>query len=246
MIRPNYDSGKYPWYSPKKVIQSFIWLAQNYGDNIHHHLFKKAREMHIAAITLLGAYKLSSDNKYFLQLNKQSDTPDVIATALMEVPGELITLVHNQMELVEFEDHHSGFDVYEFLKQKKLSSNKKYDKHTMIICLINKIIQLNTDDLVKKLNELKPEHSIYIVGRADESDSDKFVIFSPYPDKFDPITFGVSETANSYELPESVMMVRGGARQITFRNLREQPIDIYEALGVDETKVKYLKKPNYE
>jgi hypothetical protein len=242
MNRPNYDPRLYPWYSPKRVIKGFIWFGQNYGENINHHQFKKAREMYLGAVTLLGAYKLGKENKYFLQLNLQSETPDIMAAIQIEKPGQLITLAHTQMELVEMEDHYEGDNVFEFLKSKKLFPVKDYDEHTMIVCIVNKTIQVNIDNLVERLKAEKPKSTIYIVGRISGTDVEKFVIFSPYPQLTKSVIFDVSETALSYELPEAVTMVKGGAQKISYSEMRTVPFNIYEAFGVNEEKVITLRK----
>lgn len=138
MDRPNYNSNLEPWYPPKIILQAANLFGQTYGENfLIKGEFQKAREMFIGAIAVLGAFKLGSENKYLIQINNQSATPDVMAGVLIEKPGELVTLAHTPLEIVELGEHSPDTDLFDFIKKTKLPPIKKYE-NTMILCFVNK------------------------------------------------------------------------------------------------------------
>ena len=158
MDRPNYNPNLEPWYSPKRIIQAAQLLGRTYGtDFLKRGDFQKAQEMFIGAIAVIGAYKLSSENKYFIQVNNRSSTPDVIAGVLIQNPGEKITLAHTPLEIVELEENSPETDLFDFIKRTKLPPVKDY-KNTMILCFVNKDLPYqNTKGIIAKFKAENPK-----------------------------------------------------------------------------------------
>ena len=65
---------------------------------------------------------------------------------------------------------------------------------------------------------------------------------TPYPVPSPWVQFDVVETADSYDMPDSVMMQKGTAEEIMMINPRKEPFKVYEAMGVNEAKVAKYKK----
>lgn len=164
----HYNEKKDAWFSPKHVIDNFEVLRKVFRDNLLNHDFKKARELFAGAITLFGAYELSSQNKYFLQLNKQSSSPNIMAAKQVERINLPILLELTQIELTEFDEHAKTNDLIEFLKTTKLSSRKAYSDKTLIACLVNRITPVDRKKIAKQLNDINAKSSIYIIGRKDK------------------------------------------------------------------------------
>ncbi len=243
MDRPNYNPNLEPWYAPKRILQATQFFGHTYGEDfLKRGEFKRAREMFVAAIATIGAYVLDHENKYMIQLNNQSSTPDVMSSVLVETPGELVTLAHTPLEIVELEEHSPDTDLFEFIKRKKLYPAKKYE-NTMILCFVNKDIPYQDPrELVAKFNAENPSGSIFILGRASGKDINKYRIMTPYPVPSPFVDFDVVETVHSYHMPDSVTMVKGVVRKLTHERQRLEPFKIYETMGVNEAKVEKYKK----
>lgn len=233
----SYDPSKDSWYSPIRIIQGFHYLGQRYGDNIYKSDFKRAREMFTAAVTLLGAYEFSPENKYFLQLNRQSSSPDVMAGNQAEVGEKGILLELMQIEVTEFEEHFLSDDIVEFLRATKLSPKKGYGDKMVIVCLVNRVLPLNHRDVAEKVKALNPKSTIYILGRAHREDPAKFVIFSPFPRLTKLVKYDVFETAQKYQLPYRVKFHKGSAKKILYEKTHLEPANVYNMFDLDERKV---------
>ena len=233
-----YDVQKDSWYSPIRVVQGFRLLGQEYGDNISKPEFQKAREMFTAAVALLGAYELSPENTYYLQINRQGTSPDVMAAKQTEIPDEPILLELTQMEVTEFEEHFPSNDIIEFFKRTKLSPKKGYGDKMIIVCMVNRDLPLNHRDISQRIRALNPKSSMYILGRSHEGDVAKFVIFSPYPRLTKPVKYDLYETAKKYYLPFRVQFHLGTTNKISYAKAHLDPSNIYNMFDLDEKKIK--------
>lgn len=233
----SYNTLRDSWYSPIHVIRGFHFLGQRYGDNINKSEFKKAKEMFVASVALLGAYEFSPENKYFLQLNKQSATPDVMAGMQTEQKGAGILLELMQMEITEFEEHFPVDDIIEFLKMTKLSSKKRYGDKTAIVCMVNRKLPFNNKLISEKIKILNPSSTVYIVGRVHGEAPTKFVIFSPFPNLTKPVKYDIAETANKYHIPPRVKFHISNANKIQYEQFNSDPENVYTMFDIDEMKV---------
>ena len=161
----DYNEQQEPWYSPVRIIKEFSKLSQVYESKIEDPVFRRAQEMFMGAITLLGAYELSPENKYFMQSNNQSPSPDVMAAKLTEIPNKPILLEMVQIELVEMEEHMETNDPFEFLMGTKLSKKKSYSENDLITLVINKRIKFDPKSIYDNLQNINPKPTIYIVGK---------------------------------------------------------------------------------
>lgn len=229
-----YDVRKFPWYSPKFVIQAFHKLAQKYSGQIEKHdrKFRVAHEMFETAIALLGVYKLDESNKYFMQTNQQSKSPDVVAVKLIE-ENKLVTSGVSQVEVVTMEEHSPENNVVDFLLRTKFSNKKSYSQTTLILCTVNKKIQINLDEVRDRIKEINPKSALYILGKVPETEG-KWVIYSPHPITTKPVTFDVAEVAKEYWLPDSLVLQKGAKKSIVYEKTGEQvEITVEEFFKVD-------------
>ena len=189
----SYNVQKYPWYSPHFVIRAMSMLASLYSSNVEDKReFKLAREMFVSAVALLGIYELHNDNKYFLQPNLQSESPDVVAAKNTERNDAPVLLEKTNLEIVTMTEHTKTNDVVEFLKETKLSNKKGYDSKTLIVCVVNKKIQINIQKIADDLKKIKPKSAIYVVGKL-HGENDEWTIFSPYPDLVPPVIYSMAQ-----------------------------------------------------
>ncbi len=233
-----YDQQKDPWYSPIETVKKFQVFGNVFGSNLNKREFKTAREMFTAAITLLGAYELNPENKYWLQVNKQSPSPDIMAARLIVQPGKLNIMEIAQMEIVTFEDHFPSDDIVEFLKATKLSRRKSYDANTIIVCNVNRKVPVNHREMFEKLKVLNPKSTIYVTGRSNDVDSGNFIIFSPFPKLTKVIEYNVFKTAEKYSLPFRIRFHLGANQKNIFGKDTKEYVSLYNMFGLDEKKIK--------
>jgi len=233
-IAGSYDFQKYVWFSPHIVIAATSRVGKLYGKNIEYKReFKLVREMFDAAITLLGVYNLHPDNKYFLQPNLQSGSPDVVAVKQTEIADSPIFLEVTQLEMVRMNDYSSTDDVVKFLKTTKLSSKKSYDDKTFIVCVINKRIQVDRSKIARDLKKISPKPTIYVLGKLKD-DNDKWTLFSPYPDLTKFVIYGLSETMKKYQLPKQIRLCKGARRKISYEKTSPEKTTIYDMFNLNE------------
>ncbi len=200
-------------------------------------LFQKAREMFAIAISLFGAYELApGENEYWMQVNRQSTSPDAMVAVRNKRADGTIELAMIQIEHVEMEEHAGTDDIVEFLLKTKLSPKKGYGKKMMIVCFVNRKVPLNHRDIHERLKKVSPRPTIYVCGRPVNGPMGEFVIFSPWPDPTKPLTYNINETAKKYSLKSPMTFSLGS--QDTEIPTGKVVINLYQALGLDEEKIK--------
>jgi hypothetical protein len=193
--------------------------------------------MFIGAVTLLGAYEVSVENKYWMQSNEQTPSPDVMASLQVETT-EGFNLLLNKMEIVEMERHAGTDDIVDFLLENKLSKLKSYAEDDMIVLVVNKQIPIDHRKIHIRLEELKPKPTIYIIGRPLGVEPGGFSIFSPYPFLTTPLQFNVNDTAARYWIPDKVSFSLSSEKKIRFTKSNDlRPTNTYETLGLDKSKI---------
>jgi hypothetical protein len=231
----NYNAQKESWYSPIKVLNEFEKLRGRYGeDRLKDRVFKRAFEMFTGAVTLLGAFELSEENKYWMQSNNQDASPDVMAGKQLAGTSHGIDLLLTQMEMVEMEDSASTDDIVKFLTDTKLSPKKGYTDHDMIILTINRKVPYDQDEVGRQLLELRPKPTIYIIGRPIGAGIGDFMISTPYPKLYKPVHFNIDRTAGKYWIPERVDFGLSTEKEIKYEksdNLK--PVNTYDILGLN-------------
>lgn len=238
----NYDPQREPWYSPHIIVDYFELLRSQYGGAVQNDfLFKKAREMFSAAIALFGAYELAPENKYYLQINNQGTSPDVMTAKRMKLPDGTVLLEMIQIEVVEMEEHAKTDDVVDFLLNTKLSPKKGYSNKMMIVCFINRVVPIRHKKIHERLKHVSPKSTIYICGRPLNAPMGTFVIFSPYPMLTKPVTYNINETAKKYSLKPRLMATFGLGD--TMVPTGSETVNVYQALGLDQQKIYGKFKP---
>ncbi len=242
MNETDYNPQLEPWYSPHHIVDFFEMLRIRYGSVIQiDPLFKKAREMFSVAIALFGAYELApGENEYYMQVNRQSPSPDIMVAVRNKREDGTIELAMIQIEMVEMEDHAGTDDIVEFLLRTKLSSKKGYSHKMMIVCFINRRIPVNRQEIHERLKQTAPKSHIYVCGRPVDGTMGEFMIFSPYPDLTKALFYNINETAKKYQLKSPVTFSLGS--QDTVIPTGRTIIDIYQALGLDRKKIEKKMK----
>lgn len=180
----------------------FNELCKLYPNKEDHYLFKKAVEAMQGAMVLLGARALHEDNVYVMQMNRQSQRPDLIA-ATKTFEDELPILKISPLEITSMEAHTSHTDIAKFLLETKL--NKDYPKETIFICMINKVISYDIHDIAKRIKPAKKNNPIYIVGKALNAISTVFNIATPQP-KTAKTSFNLGEQGRKYPYPDRMIL----------------------------------------
>ncbi|MDA1316749.1 MAG: hypothetical protein O3B87_01850 [bacterium] len=238
----DYNIQKERFYSPKLVLGFFAKLRQTYGkENILKPEFKRAREMFSGAISLLGAYELDTNNKFWLQSNNQNSSPDIYAVQLVEDPKEFVTSLISQIEVVDFDEHFHSGDIIEFLSKTKLSPKKSYDNHTLIVVHLLRNMSINVLEIAEKMKLLKPRSSIYFIGKVGKGVTDKFMICSPYPKVTKIVNFSLKETASKYQIKDNIILTKGSNKKIIMTKEEKVVIKLSDIFFFDEKKVEKYK-----
>lgn len=233
----SYDVHKDAWYSPIEIIDRFELARSSVGDLIFTPEFKRAREMFVAAATLLGVYELNSDNKYFMQSNNQSTSPDVMAAKQTEKTDGIL-MEQTQMEVTELEEHFPSDDIVDFLLATKLSPKYGCNEHTMIVLLVNRYMPFHYAEVQKKLVALKPKPTIYIVGRPQDAQPGDFSILTAHPPTLPrPINYNVVTTSEKYSIPPRVNFNLGTDKKISYKKAKLASVNTYQVLGLDRDRI---------
>lgn len=236
LVHGSYDVIKESWYSPKEVIEKFELIRSVFKDAILNHEFKRAREMFTCAVALLGAYELSPENKYWLQSNNQSSSPDVMAAAQFEQEAGIL-LSQTQMEVVELEEHAKITDIVEFLQSTKLSPLRGYDEYMMIVLVVNRFVPFNHREIHERLKKIRPKPTIYILGRPQDASFGTFTLFTPYPGLTRPFRYDVVETAKKYSIPPRINFHLATDKKVSYKKEIMTGISAYDTLGLDKEKI---------
>lgn len=233
----DYNPQLEPWYSPKVIIDYFELLRRQYGGAVQMDpLFKTAREMFSAAVSLFGAYELSEENKCYLQKNNQSASPDVMAAMMVKGLDGHNTLAMQMMELVSMEEHAGTDDIVQFLQKTKLSNRKAYSKFMMIVLFVNRIMSVDYKDIHKRLIALRPKGTIYICGKPIESDMGEFMMFQVNPNLTTPLRFNINKTVRKYSLHSSITFSLG-SKDIEIPT-GQRDVDIFVVLGLNRERIR--------
>lgn len=238
LIEGNYDVLSDSWYSPIEIIDRFELLRSAYGtETIMRGEFKRAKEMFVGAITLLGAYELNSENKYWLQSNTQGNSPDVVGVKQIE-HSDGILLEQTMMEIVEFEEHFPGNDIVDFLLATKLSPKKSYSEHTAIVLMVNKVVPFNLYEIQQRLSKINIKPSIYVIGSPINSNPGDFSISTLNPQTIKrPVFYNINTTASKYEIPRRIKLHLAMDKNISYEKEQLKPVNTFEIMGLDQSRI---------
>jgi hypothetical protein len=232
---PDYSIQLEPWYSPKEVINHYGRMQEVFRDRFNHATFKRAREMIAGAIAVTGAWVLSKENRFLIQANNQTSTPDVMAIKQLEHESSRVSTEISQLEIVEFGPHSNTNSIIDFLSQTKLKPNKAYDENITLVCVINKEILIEHSAVTEAIKSLpsKPQSTIYITGAT--KDPDEYIIYTPFPKATKIFVYNLHNILDQINLPPRVTFHLGITEKIRYEKNTSQPYSSYDVLG--------LKKP---
>ncbi len=190
-----------------------------------------------AAIALLGVIEYDPDSRYFMQSNKQSNTPDVMAAKQVVIDGQ-VGLKILQMEIVTLDDHASTRDIVEFLKQTKYSDSKCYSEYDLIVLCVNTPAQFTDVQVNEALKSICAKASLCVVGKPDQAPDNVYLISMSYPTLLAPKQFDIAANLSKMQVPPRVVLVRGRTSEITYEETGKlSKITVYDVLGIDESRI---------
>lgn len=229
-----YNYNLYEWYSPVFVLLMFNELCKLYPNNEDHYLFKKAVEAMQGAMALLGARALHENNVYMMQMNRQSQRPDVIASTRAFENG-LPILKISPLEVTSMEAHTNHTDIAKFLMEAKLK--KDYPKETIFICIINKVISYDIHRIAKRIKSANKENPIYIVGKALHTISTVFNIATPQPITA-KTSFDLSVQGRDYPYPDRMIFEEDKMNMNPqLAPYSAKPINLFEFFMLDKERI---------
>jgi hypothetical protein len=144
-------------------------------------LFRKADEMLVTAIALLGIH-IDDSKQYWLQPVPDSErTPDVrTGTPAPFVVGEVPLFETQDVEVVSFMPE-LGEDIPIFLSRTKLSPDKAYDAKTTVLCHVQTGIHIpSLPAITESLRGTNAVCPVMILGRTHPTDKD-YILFQVHP-----------------------------------------------------------------
>lgn len=239
MLPLNFDLKKYiynlhEWYTPVFIMQQYTELMNLYPDQENHHLFKKAKEATQGAITILGSRRLHEDNSAVMQMNRQSQRPDVIAAQHIQSDG-LPALKISPLEITEMEEHTTHKDIAKFLIEKKLSKN--YPNETIFICMVNKVVSYNIRDIAERIKPANKKNPIYIVGKVKDTNPMSFFIATPQP-IIAKTGFDLAEQGRNYPYPFRMSFTEDKtSKEMKLTRYAAEPIDLFDFFMLDKVRI---------
>lgn len=231
-----YKCHLYEWYNPPFVVLQFNELRKRYPNKMNHFLFKKALEALQGAVAILGARSLHESNTYVMQMNRQCQRPDVIASK-RTTPPEGPTVNVMPIEITEMEDHTFHGDIGKFLLEKKL--NKDYPKETIFVCIVNKQMQYDIKEVAKKIRVSNKTNPIYIIGKILGVEQDLFSIASPQP-IIAKTTFSLSHQSKNYPYHSRVTFEEDkmNRKDSGWVQIPVKPINLFDFFMLNESRIK--------
>lgn len=237
----DYRYDLYEWYNPIFVMSCYNDLLKKYPGQENHSYFKKAKEAMQGAMALLGARKLHENNTYIMQMNRQSQRPDVIAATRIMITGE-ITIMISPLEITEMESHTPYQDIAKFLLENKLKKN--YPVETIFICMVNKVLDYDIDDIAKRIKPANKYNPIYIVGKAKDAVDTSFFISSPQP-IVAKTRFDLAEQGRNYPYPFRMSLTEDKTnKNPTLAPHLVKPVDLLDFFMLDRDRIEKLFSTN--
>jgi hypothetical protein len=232
-----FDSGLYPWHSPRYVLEAYDSLIQTFNDQaLGSKDFEKAREARLVAISLLGIHELTKRH-YLMQVSREN-SPDIVTMFRAELKGMPVHGFFQEVEVVSFDKNSPETDVVEFLKRTKLSPKYSYDNKTIILCEVKRDMRLPPYETIHtRLKELNPLPTVIIIGKiSPEKLIYKICQIWPTLDLLTDID--VFELANKYPSPHNLQLTKGSDHQIKYGKRVAGKPGYFEVFGLDEIKLK--------
>ena len=189
------------WFSPVNVIHHFIKLEQSPDFVKDSKSYKKACEMYVTAINLVGIIKITGRQSWLQLVDDSEGSPD-IRTGCYFPKNRDDDFASVDVEVVTYEQN-SSESLVDFLLRTKLSPKKSYDDLTTILCHVHKITNISS---WKEINEelksknLKTKSPVMVMGKSSP-DKSIYTIIQIYPaiDLF--LTFDLVEECKKIKQP---------------------------------------------
>jgi hypothetical protein len=170
------------WYSPASVIC-------HYGSHLDAlppeekttKAFRKADELLVSAIALLGIQEDESEKYWMQAVSDDEGTPDVrTGRWLPQIGSGARHWEYQDIEFVSFVPA-DGEDIPTFLHRTKLSRKKAYDDKTIILCHITRPIHVPSwPAITEALRNIPRKSPIIVIGRTHPERKD-YVLIQIHP-----------------------------------------------------------------
>ncbi len=220
------------WYPPQHVVYHYgMHLDPLPEDQKHTKAFRKADELLVATIALLGI-QFDAKEFYWIQpVSDSEDSPDV-RTGRFLPQGECIVpnFEIQDVEVVSFLPQ-PGEDIASFLSRTKLSKAKAYDDKTVILCHIQKGIRISSlPAITEALRGTGAVCPVIVLGRAHPTRKDYF-LFQVHPQFKLVIDYNVDNILK-VQPHRSVLHLRRGSKPSNESRPEEKHCP-FESIGFD-------------
>ena len=200
------------WYAPPSVIYHYgIHLDPLPPEQKTSTAFKKADELLVAAIALLGI-QLDETELYWMQPVSDSEgSPDVRTGRFLSPQGAHAPhFEYQDVELVAFVPQ-AGEDVASFLSRTKLSKAKSYDDKTIILCHMQKGASVpSVPAITEALRSTGAVCPVIVMGRTHSGRKD-YTLFQVHPQYKEIAAYNLDEILKT-QPRRSVLNLRRGSK----------------------------------
>ncbi|MBP9827940.1 hypothetical protein KBC55_02180 [Patescibacteria group bacterium] len=159
------------WFAPINVISHYSsHLDSLPREQKKTKAFRKAYELFLGAIMLLGIQEVENDVYWIQPVSDEEQSPDVRTGRQVPVNnGHAPDFERQDIEVVAFIPK-PGENLSEFLQRTKLSGNKSYDSKTTILCHIQTGSPVPKITITDELRKTKAVCPVLVLGRTHPTD----------------------------------------------------------------------------
>jgi hypothetical protein len=220
------------WYAPQSVMHHYAaHLDILPAEQKNTKAFRKADELLVASIALLGI-QLDESVLYWMQLvSDDEESPDVRTGRFLDPVGENAPhFSYQDVEMVSFIPE-PGEDIASFLSRTKLSKDKAYDAKTVVLCHINKATHVPS--LSKITEALKGTGAIcpvIILGRTHPERKD-YTLFQVHPQFKNIAEYNLDEVLKN-QPRRSVLNLKRGTKPLNISRPNDEHCP-FESIGFE-------------
>lgn len=180
------------WYSPRKIVFSFLVIKAQVGEKIEKaQEYKLHREEFSVALALFAIQKMQNMQFWLQLVNPRESTPDIRTATVYEKNKKRYLSVHD-IEVVTYEEHSSD-SVHDFLKRTKLVNTKLYPDVTTILCHVAKYADIGKlDEIATSLKSVKRNNDTWVLGRIHKT-KDIYQLVRVHPEPEPIVHFDLEE-----------------------------------------------------
>jgi hypothetical protein len=210
------------WFAPINVIYHYgAHLDPLPTNQKKSKAFRKADEILVSAIMLLGIQIAESEEYWMQAVSDAEQSPDVRT-------GKWIPVANNRAPDFQMQDIEVVSFVPEknetlgtFLKRTKLSGQRSYDAKTTILCHMLTGAPTPTKEIVEELGETGAVCPVLVLGRTHPTEK-KYALLQVFPQYKIIAAYDVIQTLNKRTHTGVLNLRRGSKRNIEHRPEEKQ------------------------